>query len=180
MLTRRHPVRIEGGELLLAPVERISVDCVVALPLLESPHLPGLPSDDHGFITTDLHGAVDGLENVYAAGDATAFPVKQGGLATQQADAVAESLAARAGVELTPQPFRPVLRGLLLTGGRPSYLRAEISGGRGESAAADHALWWPPSKIAGRHLAPYLAARPGLAVSRPPKSGAIPVEVELE
>ena len=59
-----------------------------------------------------------------------------------------------------PRPFRPVLRGLLLTGSTPRYMRAEVSGGRGEDwAVSEHALWWPPSKIAGRWLAPYLALR---------------------
>ena len=67
---------------------------------------------------------------MFAAGDATAFPIKQGGLAAQQADAVAEAIAAAAGVDLDPQPFRPILRGVLLTGGAARYLRADISGAR--------------------------------------------------
>ena len=53
-----------------------------------------------------------------------------------------------------------MLRGLLLTGATPRYMRAELSGGRGaDSRVSDHALWWPPSKIAGKRLAPYLALR---------------------
>ena len=35
---------------------------------------------------------MQGANDVYAAGDATTFPIKQGGLATQQADAVAGSI----------------------------------------------------------------------------------------
>lgn len=175
----RHPAAVEDGELLLVPGERMEVDRVIALPALEGPRLPGLPHDSEGFIATDRHCRVEGLEDVYAAGDITSFPVKQGGLAAQQADVVAESIAARAGAEVTPKPFRPVLRGMLLTGGRPSYLRAEIGGGRGESAVADHALWWPPSKIAGRHLASYLAARPGLVVETPPDTAGLSVELDL-
>ena len=31
--------------------------------------------------------------------------------------------------------------------------------GGGGGSVADHTLWWPPSKVAGRRLAPYLAAR---------------------
>ena len=101
-----------------------------------------------------------GEQDVYAAGDATNSPIKQGGVATQQADAAAEAIAARAGAAVDPQPFRPVLRGLLLTGSTPRYMRAEVSGGRGEDwRVSDHALWWPPSKIAGKRLAPYLALR---------------------
>lgn len=60
-----------------------------------------------------------------------------------------------------------MLRGLLLTGGAPLYLRAELTGDeepmartlRGE--VSGRALWWPPGKVAGRYLAPYLStARP--------------------
>jgi sulfide:quinone oxidoreductase len=101
-------------------------------------------------------------EDVFAAGDATAFPVKQGGLAAQQADAVAETIAASVGADIDPQPFRPILRGLLLTGGQERYLRADLSGRVGDdSTIAGEALWWPPDKIAGRYLAPYLSSQTG-------------------
>ena len=56
------------------------------------------------------------LEDVFAAGDIANFPIKQGGLAAQQADAAAEAIAAEAGAQVDPQPFKPVLRGILLTG----------------------------------------------------------------
>jgi sulfide:quinone oxidoreductase len=52
----------------------------------------------------------------------TQFPLKQGGIATQQADVAAASIAAHAGADIEPHPFRPVLRGLLLTGMTPRYL----------------------------------------------------------
>ena len=78
--------------------------------------------------------------------------------AAQQADAAAEAIAARAGANVEPTPFRPVLRGLLLTGSAPRYLRADLGGAASDTSnASEHALWWPPSKIAGRWLAPYLA-----------------------
>jgi hypothetical protein len=54
------------------------------------------------------------------------------------------------------------LRGLLLTGNRPRYLRNELSGGQGEaSAVTDHALWFPRGKVTGRYLAPLLASLAG-------------------
>ena len=120
------------------------------------PHLKEID----GFISVDLHGHVRGVPNVYAAGDATTCPIKQGGIAAQQADAAAETIAAAAGAPVKPRPFRPVLRGLLLTGGAPKFMRAEVAGGRGADwEVSEHALWWPPSKVAGHYLAPYLALR---------------------
>jgi sulfide:quinone oxidoreductase len=135
----------------------VHADAVVALPALRGPALRGVPADERGFIPTDDHGRVEGLDGVYAAGDATAFPVKQGGLAAQQADAVAEAVAAAFGAPLTPRPFRPVLRGLLLTGGEDRFLRAALGGGEGDGETGGTALWSPPSKVAGLYLAPYLA-----------------------
>ncbi len=156
----RYPSEVRDGELVLVPGPSVAADRVVSLPRLRGPFLPGLQHDSEGFIPTDLHGLVTGETDVYAAGDATTSPIKQGGVATQQADAAAEAIAARLGAPLEPRPFRPVLRGLLLTGGQPEFMRAEVSGGQDHPpAASTHALWWPPSKIAGRWLAPYLAQR---------------------
>ena len=78
---------------------------VVALPRAVGWALPGLPHDTRGFIQCDAHGKVYGDAMVWAAGDATSFPVKQGGLAAQQADAVAESISARAGAPVRPNRF---------------------------------------------------------------------------
>jgi sulfide:quinone oxidoreductase len=162
------PSEVRDGELHLVPGPNAPVERVVSLPRLHGPSLAGLPSDPDGFIPTDLHGLVDGELDVYAAGDATTSPIKQGGVAAQQADAAAEAIAARLGAPIDPRPFRPVLRGLLLTGGEAQFLRAEVSGGEDHPpAAANHALWWPPSKIAGRWLAPYLAQRHGELESEP-------------
>jgi sulfide:quinone oxidoreductase len=156
--TGRYPTDVRDRELLVAPAGSVAADRVVSLPRLRGPFLPGLPHDAEGFIPTDLHGLVAAEPDVYAAGDATTCPIKQGGVATQQADAAAEAIAARAGADVDPRPFRPVLRGMLLTGAAPRYLRADVSGTAGDSSSAsDQALWWPPSKIAGYWLAPYLA-----------------------
>jgi sulfide:quinone oxidoreductase len=176
----RYPLSFATGVLALKPGGSMTTDRVVALPRLEGPRIAGLPHDAAGFIPVDPSGRVRGAEAVFAAGDATAFPIKQGGLATQQADAAAEAIAAAAGAPVIPQPFDPVLRGLLLTGGAPRFLRAELTGGRGEtSVAQSQALWWPPGKIVGRYLAPFLAERAGI-VFTPPTAGAIPVEIDLE
>jgi sulfide:quinone oxidoreductase len=79
-------------------------------------------ADEHGFIPIDEHARVRGVSDVFAAGDATAEPIKQGGLATQQADAAAESIAAESGAPVAPRPYRRVLRGVVLTGVRPLFL----------------------------------------------------------
>jgi sulfide:quinone oxidoreductase len=131
----------------------LHVQRVITLPRLEGPAIPGLPSDPHGFLVTDRHARVQGVPDVYAAGDVTDFAIKQGGIACQQADAAAEDIAARAGAPVEPAPFTPVLRGLLLTERWARFLRRDT----GEDAAvARRALWWPPTKIAGRELAGYL------------------------
>jgi sulfide:quinone oxidoreductase len=181
---RTRPLELRDGLLHVEPGPPLRADAVISVPTLEGPAIAGLPADSRGFIPVDAHGRV--TEGVYAAGDATTFPIKQGGLATQQADAVAEAVAADLGLGQDPAPFRPVLRGLLLTGGAPLYLRAEPGGGEEPTARAlqgqvsGRALWWPPGKVAGRYLAPYLGtARPVVLGSEPlqdraPAAGASP------
>jgi sulfide:quinone oxidoreductase len=170
------------GWLEISPGERrLPVDRIVTLPRLVGPRLRGVPCGRDGFLRADAHGRLDGLDGVFAAGDATAFPIKQGGLAAQQADAVAEAIAASVGVDIDPQPFRPVLRGVLLTGGSARYLRADISGSAGDhSIIAGEALWWPPNKLCGRYLAPYLSSQIGVAADVMPQGEhAISVETAL-
>jgi sulfide:quinone oxidoreductase len=123
------------------------------------------------FVRVDAFSRAVETDDVYAAGDITTFPVKQGGIAAQQADVAARVIAATAGADVTPEPFEPVLRGLVLSSS-PLFLRTELSGGRGNVSTADtEALWWPASKIAARYLSPYLAERAGLAyASDRPKS----------
>ncbi len=169
----------EAGEIVLTPGDRkLDADVVIALPAMKGPAIPGLPSDDDGFIIVDEHSRVSGVEAVYAAGDGTNFPIKQGGLATQQADAAAEDVAHRLGAALDPAPFRPVLRGQLLTGDASLNLRTEIAGGGGEGAASLDRLWWPPHKISGRYLAPLLYQEELHAQGHPPGE-LLDVEVPL-
>jgi sulfide:quinone oxidoreductase len=162
-----------SGTVILHPHGRVlEADRIVALPVPTPILIEGLPRDRDGFTPVDSHGQVEGAGGVYAAGDGTWFPVKQGGLACQQADAAAESIAAGAGASVDPTPFKPVLRGKLLTGARPLYLRGDRSGGAGDdSTSSGQTLWWPPGKVAGAYLAPYLAARQQLG----PEDRAAPV-----
>jgi len=171
---------VERSHLIVDPgSRRIDVNRVVSLPRLEGLQIPGVPRDAGGFVPVDAHGRVAGIEGVYAAGDGTAFPIKQGGLATQQADAVAETIAAAAGAPIEPQPFRPVLRGMLLTGGDNRFMRNAVAGGEGEPEVASHALWWPPSKVAGRYLAPFLFDRDELDAVERIRGDHVIVEADL-
>jgi len=152
---------VQGSELTLGPgAGSFTVDAVVTLPLLRGPGLSGVPATEpHDFLPVDAYGQVEGLADVYAAGDAIDFPVKQGGLAAQQADTVAEHVAARCGAGGAPAQFRPVLRGMLFTGGQPRFLRSDAPGADPDVTGAGYPLWWPPTKVAGRYLAPYLFGR---------------------
>jgi sulfide:quinone oxidoreductase len=146
------------GEITLRPGNRrLSVDRVVTLPRLTGPRLAGIPDFNDGYVATDDHARVPGVKDVYAAGDMTAFPVKQGGLAAQQADAAATTIAADAGAPVAATPFKPVLRGMLLLGRHEQrFLQYGVAGGAGEGEQGTHPLWWPPTKVAGRYVAPYL------------------------
>ena len=170
------------GQLELSPDEPLHVDRVIALPRLAGAPIDGIPQTIDGFIPVDDHGRVHGVADVYAAGDITSFPVKHGGLATQQALATAEMIAANAGADVEPQPFRPIVHGLLLTGSEPRFLRRELHGtAETEPVVTSEALWWPPAKIAGRHLGPFLAELMGRSeprVERP--ANGLPVRVPLE
>jgi sulfide:quinone oxidoreductase len=182
--TDAYPSEVVDGMLRLIPDGVVEADRFVALPRLVGPPIDGIPQTVHGFIPVDAHCRVHGVGDVYAAGDITSFTVKQGGIATQQADAAAEAIAAAAGADIQPARFRPVLRGLLLTGTRPRYLRRELAFEPDlEPAASLEALWWPPAKIVGRHLAPFLASFVDSAAmpdELPDAAGALEVEHVLE
>jgi sulfide:quinone oxidoreductase len=161
-------VRLATGDLV--------VDRVVTLPRLAGPRLGGLPSDEAGFLPVDDHARVRGVEHVYAAGDGADYLVKQGGIATQMAGAAAHHIAWSAGAPVDPEPFQPVLRGRLMTGNGDAFLRKDA---RGHSDASAEALWWPPAKVNGRYLAPWLARWEQTREMTRPPAGGIDVDVKL-
>jgi sulfide:quinone oxidoreductase len=168
IVTGTYARRYDGETLTMTPGDRtLAADRVIALPRLSGPAIDGLPCDRDGFVQADEHGCVPGVDGVFAIGDAATFPIKQGGLATQQADRVATRIVRARGAAVRDLSTRPVLRAILLTGEQPLYLRATISGGESvASTASRECLWWPPQKIAARHLAPYLADRVELDPAR--------------
>jgi sulfide:quinone oxidoreductase len=180
LVPRAEPIAVAERSLRLADGRAIGADHVVALPRAAGRFLEHLPHDGDGFIPVDGYGRVEGLEGVYAAGDITSFPFKQGGLATQQADAAAEAILADLGLPIAPRPFTPVLQGVLFTGGEPAFMRRPL-GAETAPAPRSYALWWPPSKIAGRLLSSYLTVRAGAprAPEIRPAADIVPVCVDV-
>jgi sulfide:quinone oxidoreductase len=164
VITSAHSSVPEPGRVVIHPRGgTLQVDRVVALPELFGPATPGVPSGpQHGFIPVDEYCRVRGLEKVFAAGDATDCTIKMGVIAAQQADTAATGIAALAGVPVTPEPFHPEIHAILLGADKPLYLSAHVTGGHGSSSEiGEHPTWSPPSKIAAKYLAPYLASRDG-------------------
>jgi sulfide:quinone oxidoreductase len=160
VITGTTPVKFEHGALSIVPGEEIEADAVIALPRLEGRRIAGLPYGADGFIPVDDHSRVGELANTFAIGDVTNFPVKQGGIATQQADVAAEAIAAELGCDVEANPLDPVLRGVLWTGAKPRYLFGWLAGGHGETSVASERPPWPvdnPSKLIGRYLTPFLS-----------------------
>jgi sulfide:quinone oxidoreductase len=147
-----------SDKVLINPGARhLEVDRVIALPELYGPALRGIALSENGFIHVDPFCRVPDVEGIYAAGDATDFPIKMGGIGSQQADVAAQSIAALAGASVTPERFNPVIHGMLLTHEEPRYLTAHITGGHGfSSEITDTPAWSPPSKIVAKYLAPHL------------------------
>src|SRR5690606_1112307 len=109
-------VRVEPGRLVVAAGDPIPAHAVVAPPRLFAPEIAGLPSDSDGFLPIDDFCRVPSIGPVYGAGDATSSPLKQGGVAAQQAETAALAIVADFGLAPKPGPFRPLLRGLMLAG----------------------------------------------------------------
>ncbi len=148
----------EQGEIVIHPEDRrVHAQRVVALPELYGPSVHGFPLSAEGFIRVDRFGQVPDCGALFAAGDATDFAVKQGGVGSQQADVVAESVAKLASAQIEPEPFHPVLRGMLMTYEQPYFMQAQITGGHGYSSQfSAEPLWSPVAKIAAKYLSPYL------------------------
>jgi sulfide:quinone oxidoreductase len=164
VITGTHPVKFENGALAIVPGKELEADAVVSLPRLEGRRIAGLPYDASGFIPVDDHSRIAGLSRAFAVGDVTTFPVKQGGIATQQADVAVETIAAELGGEVEANGLDPVLRGILWTGSKPRYLFGWLGGGHGETSVASERPPWPidnPSKLIGRYLTPFLAGFDG-------------------
>jgi len=162
-----NPQHVErGGALSLGSGETLDADCVVTVPELRGPRITGVPTDPHGFITTDALGGVIGLADVYAAGDMTSFPIKQGGIAAQQADLIAHRITSEDGAAVKEPRVQHVLRARLVGGAHPVFLRTELDElGQATSATLqrqylqDGESATSSEKVFGRYLTPYLRTR---------------------
>jgi sulfide:quinone oxidoreductase len=147
------PTEYANGKLWLETEGPLDVELVIALPHLRGAPLAGLPHDPRGFVPVDGYGRVRGVERVWAVGDMTTRPLKQGGLAAQQADVAAADIASQiTGGEIEVHPYEPNLQGMLLTGADPLYLERDLHAG-------------PQQKVVGAHLGPYLEALDGPVAS---------------
>jgi sulfide:quinone oxidoreductase len=152
------------GRLELRSAGSVPADRVIAVPELLGRRVAGVPAGWSGFVPVDRQGRVEGMHDVYAAGDLTTFPLKHGGLATQQADTVARTIAASLGCDVAPAPERSVLQLRLAGGDRPLSLRIELDedGRPGETELLDGLPDGSDQRVAkvlGRHLSPFLAGR---------------------
>lgn len=165
------------GSLILHDGGCVAADRVVASPQLRGQRIPGVARDRWGFVRVDAHGRVPGVSGVYAAGDMTMFPVKYGGLATQQADVIAQAIAGEAG--LADRPFSiptRLLQARLIGGSRLLMLQTPLDaqgrpaehGGpdwRARRGTLGAVRWNPdegapgPEKVDGRYLGAFLAGR---------------------
>jgi sulfide:quinone oxidoreductase len=144
------------GALLLGSGGLVPAGDVIAVPRLKGRPVAGMFHDAGGFLPVDAHARVPGVADVFAAGDVTDGPVKQGGLAAQQADAAALWIAAEAGAPVDPTPPAPMLRATMDLPPGALHLRAPLDDpSDGEVSHAP--LWHPAGKVAGRFLAGFLA-----------------------
>jgi sulfide:quinone oxidoreductase len=145
----------------------IPADRVIAVPELHGRRIAGVPCEWTGFLPVDRQGRVHGMSGVYAAGDVTTFPIKHGGLATQQADMIAHTIAASLGLDAEPPHTDRVLHLRLLGGADPLALRIVVDEhGRPRETELSRGPATPgplTAKVQGRYLSAYLAGRPVIA-----------------
>ncbi len=156
----RCEIREQDGPLLHTPEGDLRPDLIVTVPRITGPNVRGIAGHAiDRFLHVDEHCRVTGAGGrIFAAGDATHLPVKQGGVGAQQADTAAASIVHLAGLGPAPPPLHPVIRGVLLTGGQPLYLTAHLIAGQGVRAQVTRTPPWPiDDKIVAEELSPYLA-----------------------
>ncbi len=154
LVTGREITSIEPGIVRIARRQPLAADVTVAVPVIRARTLDGVPTDRAGFISVDAFCRVKDSDNVFAAGDCTNHPLKQGGIAAQQADTAAAGIASLAGAPVAVEIFRPELHAVLLTGGTP--LRLDETGASPLVTDDPEAHTEHLEKIVARQLMRYL------------------------
>jgi len=155
--------KVPAGRRLLVEPHGIELhpERIVAMPRIAGPSIRGLSaSGATGFLHVDKHCCVPGTGGrVFAAGDVVDYPIKQGGLGAQMADAAAAAIAMLAGATETAPAFNPVIHGKLLTGSTPIYMTAHPVGSESfASEVFDSPPWPAEDKVVAEELGAYLAA----------------------
>lgn len=180
LLAQRHidviagarPVSFAGGRLRIGSGADVEADAVITLPRLEGRRIGGIPHDENGFIAVDEHGGVVGLERTYAAGDVSSLFFKQGAFSTQQADTVAEAIAAAIGVGVKPRPAGPQIRAVLWTAQGPRYLCGGNGDKRASSPSQRHLELLHNGRLTARYLSPLVDSLLASSGSHPAPHGA--------
>ena len=155
--------RVPAPQLVTFGETRLEADRIVTLPRVTGPAVPGIPAGNGWFVPIDERCLVqDTNGRVFAAGDATDFAVKHGGIGAQQADTAAAGIARLAGVGERPPALHPVIRGMLLTGDQPLYLVAHliarvVDGVGWRSEVYEQPPWPAEEKVVAEELGTYLA-----------------------
>jgi sulfide:quinone oxidoreductase len=177
LVARQEVASFQDGRLELRPGPGLDMDRVLAMAAVDGPRMGGLPRDAEGFLPVDEYGRVRGTTGIWAAGEVTSFPVREAGIAAQQARVVASAIAAEAGVGITPSPFRPTLRGSVDAASGRHEGSHHNGNGNGNGNGGAPLLWWPPEQLAGEHLGPHVGRK--LALGAPATDRSIAVSVEL-
>jgi sulfide:quinone oxidoreductase len=151
--------QVPGPGVVAFDGSEVHADRIVTVPRITGPAVKGVPAGARWFVPVNERCVVPSTDDrVFAAGDATDFPVKQGGVGAQQADTAAAGIAHLAGLADRPPPLHPMVRGALLTGGRPLYVAAQVIDGLGwHSEIYERPPWPPHEKIVAEELGDYLA-----------------------
>ncbi len=158
--THSTPIVFRSGALVVVPGRAIRTERVVSIPVPDGRRIPGMPDDGRGFVQTDQHGRVDGRENVFAAGDLTGLSAQTGRArhAAGRRRCGIDRLACRCTDHASTLPTRaagPAADRVV----SPLFLSAGLLDA--SSDVSSEPLWWPPAKIVGRYLAPFLALPSG-------------------
>jgi sulfide:quinone oxidoreductase len=148
-------------ELTVKPAHvTLHLDWMVSVPRISGPNIRGIPGfAEDRFLHVDSFCRVPDTDGrIFAAGDATDLPVKHGGVGAQQADTAAAGIAHLAGVGQAPEPLRPEIRGMLVTGEDPLYLSAFLIAGQGWRGSLSEQPPWPSGqKVVAEELESYLS-----------------------